>query len=166
MNLTVQKLANLKIENQKHKVEIHKVFSTLKKKKPKELDELAQALHLSVFEQIDCLSCANCCKSLGPRITDLDISRLSKQLRMKPSEFISQYLLIDEDQDYVFKSMPCPFLLSDNYCMVYENRPKACREYPHTDRKRFYQLLTITEKNLETCPAVMDISKAIVQHFS
>ncbi len=30
---------------------------------------------------------------------------------------------------------PCPFLGDDNYCSVYEARPKACREYPHTDRK-------------------------------
>jgi hypothetical protein len=56
--------------------------------------------------------------------------------------------------------------MPDNYCMVYESRPKACREYPHTDRKKFAQLLSLTEKNLDTCPAVLDICKGIVAHFS
>lgn len=31
--------------------------------------------------------------------------------------------------------MPCPLLGRDNYCAVYADRPKACREYPHTDRR-------------------------------
>lgn len=61
--------------------------------------------------------------------------------------------------------MPCPFLLPDNYCMVYQSRHKACREYPHTDRKPFYQLLSVTEKNIETCPAVLEISRKIVKEF-
>ena len=41
--------------------------------------------------------------------------------------------------------------------MVYESRPKACREYPHTDRPRFYQILDLTLKNAEVCPAVFEL---------
>ncbi|HYX06053.1 MAG TPA: hypothetical protein VE912_04900 [Bacteroidales bacterium] len=37
---------------------------------------------------------------------------------------------------------------------VYEDRPRACREYPHTDRKKFHQILNLTLKNSEVCPAV------------
>ena len=70
---------------------------------------------------------------------------------------MEQYIVTDEDGDFIFKEHPCPFLLSDNYCLVYENRPKACREYPHTDRKRFYQILLLSHKNCETCPVVYDI---------
>jgi uncharacterized protein len=57
----------------------------------------------------------------------------------------------------VLKSSPCPFLLPDNACMVYEDRPKACREYPHTDRKKMHQILGLTHRNSLVCPAVLKI---------
>lgn len=165
MDYTEQLLNDLSVNQQKYKPEIKKVFKRLKKKKPKHLDDIVHNLHNEVFDNIDCLSCANCCKTLGPRVTDNDVAKLSKFLKMKPSDFVAEYLKVDEDKDFVFKEMPCPFLMPDNYCMVYESRPKACREYPHTDRKRFYQLLSITERNIETCPAVLEISKEIVKAF-
>lgn len=131
-------------------------FAKIRKKRPKNLDKIMQKLHDEVFEEIDCLDCANCCKSISPTLYFKDVERLAKHLKMKSSQFIDEYLLIDEEDDYVFKSTPCQFLLPDNYCMVYESRPKACREYPHLDRKRFYQILNLTLKNSEVCPAVYD----------
>ena len=64
---------------------------------------------------------------------------------------------IDEDNDYVLQSVPCTFLGEDNYCSIYDVRPKACRGYPHTDRIKQYQLLELTNKNLDICPAVFQI---------
>ena len=49
--------------------------------------------------------------------------------------------------------MPCPFLDGDNLCSIYDVRPKACREFPHTDRKKIYQINHLTIKNTLTCPA-------------
>lgn len=137
--------------------ETKSLFAKLKKKKPKNLDAVVHKFHDEVFEEINCLDCANCCKSLSPTLYDKDIDRLAKHFKIKSSQFINEYLYIDSDEDYVFKQTPCPFLLSDNYCLVYESRPKACREYPHTDRKRFYQILDLTLKNTEVCPAVFDV---------
>jgi Fe-S-cluster containining protein len=57
---------------------------------------------------------------------------------------VETYLLLDEEHDYVFRQQPCPFLGVDNYCSIYEVRPKACREYPHTDRDKFHQLLNLS----------------------
>jgi len=136
-------------------------FAKLGKKQIKQLDVKVHDLHDEVFDEIDCLECANCCKSLGPRITDRDIERMAKALKMKSADVVAQYLRIDEDNDYVFKEMPCPFLAGDHYCMIYENRPKACREYPHTDRKKFYQIRNLTLKNAATCPAVHKVLKAL-----
>jgi len=133
------------------------LIKSLKRKPPGNLDELFQQSHFKVFERINCLDCANCCRSLGPRITDRDIERLSKFLKMKPSPFTQAYLIMDEDGDYVFRSMPCPFLEPDNKCRVYDQRPKACREYPHTDRKKIHQILDLTLKNSYVCPAVIEI---------
>ncbi len=132
-------------------------FQKVNKKKRRSIDDLVHKIHIDVFDNIDCLACANCCKTLGPRITDKDIAKLSKTLRLKPGELIDQYLQLDEDNDYIFNSMPCPFLMSDNYCMVYENRPKACREYPHTDRANFLQISKLSIRNTYTCPAVYEI---------
>jgi uncharacterized protein len=73
---------------------------------------------------------------------------------MKPSDFIATYLQIDDDKDYVLRSAPCPFLGADNYCSIYADRPKACREYPHTDRKKMVQIMELTFKNTLVCPAV------------
>jgi Fe-S-cluster containining protein len=166
MNKTEELLQQLEEDKKDFLPQIEKVFKKLKKKKPKDLDTFVHNVHDEVFEEIDCLSCGNCCKALGPRITDVDISRMAKHLRIKPSKVVTDYLILDEDNDYVFKSMPCPFLMPDNYCMIYESRPKACREYPHTDRKKFFQLLDLSILNLDTCPAVMEVSKAIVKEFS
>ncbi len=124
---------------------------------PRKLDERVHALHEAVFETISCLDCANCCRTLGPRITDTDVRRIAAALRIKPSVFVGRYLRMDEEGDYIFQSMPCPFLGSDNYCSIYDDRPKACREYPHTDRRRVYQVMTLALKNSSICPAVFEI---------
>jgi hypothetical protein len=148
------KFEEIKNLAEKTNVANKRFFKKLKLKIPSNLDQTMQKLHEKVFEEIDCLKCANCCKILGPKLTDKDIERLSRYLKIKPSDFFENYLRIDEDNDYVFKVMPCPFLLTENYCSVYKVRPKACKEYPHTDRKKFYQLFDLTLKNSYTCPAV------------
>ena len=136
-------------------------FKRLKKVKPKVLDKLVHPLHDEVFECTDCLECANCCTTTGPLFTDKDIARIAKHLRIKPSEFVAKYLRIDEERDYVLQSVPCIFLGKDNYCTIYDVRPKACKEFPHTDRIKQNQLLNLTEKNIVVCPAVFSIIEKI-----
>lgn len=131
-----------------------KLLKQLKRRPSSEVDEIFQKLHEKVFEEINCLDCANCCSTISPIITNRDIDKISKALRVKPSEVVEKYLEIDEDNDYVYRNHPCPFLGSDNYCSIYEDRPKACREYPHTDRRKIQQLFHITLKNAKVCPAV------------
>lgn len=129
----------------------------LAKSKPKSLDKIIHNLHYEEFEKIDCLECARCCSSLGPMIFEADIERMAAAVKMKVPAFKDQYIKIDEDNDSIFKESPCPFLCFDNLCMIYTSRPKACREYPHTDRKRFYQVAKKTFHNIDTCPAVYNI---------
>ena len=136
-------------------------FKRLKKEKPKVLDKLIHPIHEDVFANTDCLKCANCCKTTSPLFTDKDIQRISRYLKIRPSEFVDRYLSIDEDSDYVLQSVPCFFLSEDNYCSIYEVRPKACKEYPHTDRIKQYQLLKLTEKNIDICPAVFEIAERL-----
>ena len=136
-------------------------FDKLKRTKPKNLDYQIHNLHEEVFEKTDCLACANCCKTTSPIFYNRDIERVAKHLRIKPGEFIEKYLRVDEDKDYVLREAPCPFLDNDNYCSVYEARPNACREYPHTDRKRMEQILDLTYRNTFVCPAVLEITERL-----
>lgn len=152
-----EKLKLIKQQAHNKSSENKKFFRKLKQKPPKNLDNIMLDLHDEVFAYTDCLKCANCCRTTGPLFTEKDISRLSRHLRMKPSQFISQYLRVDEDGDFVLQKVPCVFLGTDNYCSVYEYRPKACREYPHTDRHKFEQIGHITRKNVAMCPAAYDV---------
>ena len=134
-----------------------KFFQKLKHVKSKVLDEKIHQLHDKVFACTNCLECANCCTTTGPLFTDKDISRISKHLKIKPSEFTEKYLKVDEEKDFVLQQVPCTFLEDDNRCSIYQVRPKACLEYPHTNRRKQYQILKLTQKNLAICPAVYKI---------
>ena len=138
-----------------------KFFKKLNNTKPKVLDKIINSTHETVFKGINCLECANCCKTTSPLFTDKDIQRISKFLKIKPSIFVEKYLALDDDNDYVLKSLPCVFLNDNNECRIYKVRPKACRNYPHTDRVKQYQLLKLTQKNIEICPAVSQIIERI-----
>jgi len=142
--------------------EYNAYFKKLKKRDKKSLDKDFHALHTEVFKVINCLECGNCCRTIGPRITDNDIERMSKAMRIRPSDFVKLYLKKDEDKDWIFKNMPCPFIDSENYCLMYEHRPKACREYPHTDRKNIYQILDLTLLNSSVCPAVSFVIEKLI----
>jgi len=150
-------ISELPLKAKEKWVENKKYFIKLKKKPPKRLDVIVHELHDQEFEATDCLDCANCCKTTSPIFTEKDISRISKHLRMKEHKFIAQYLHRDEDDFMVLNSTPCTFLDTDNSCFIYDVRPKACSEYPHTNRKKFIQLTELTLKNTEVCPAVYNI---------
>lgn len=111
-------------------------------------------LHEEAFEKIDCLTCAACCKNYSPRFKTTDIKRISKHLKLRESVFIDTYLNLDSDGDYVVKSSPCPFLGSDNYCSIYEQRPSDCHRFPYTDEDVLLKRPAITLKNATFCPAV------------
>jgi len=131
-----------------------KYLKKLKTRKLKKVDALMARLHNETFQNIDCLNCANCCKTTGPLFLPSDIKRISKRLKMKPIAFEANYLRVDEDNDRVLQQVPCAFLGADNRCLIYEDRPKACREFPHTNRAKFHQITAITAKNVSVCPAV------------
>lgn len=150
-------LSSYRVRAATKKTEFRKFLLGLKRKDARKVDDAFHRVHEEVFEEIDCLTCANCCKTTSPIFYQTDIERAAKSLRMKPGEFIERFLRIDEDKDYVLKSAPCPFLDADNYCKIYADRPKACREYPHTDRKKMVQIMELTAKNTQVCPAVFEM---------
>jgi len=109
-------------------------------------------LHEEATEKVNCLDCARCCKNYSPRFKTTDIRRISKHLGIRESELIDQYLLLDEDGDFVVKSKPCPFLDSDHTCRIYDVRPSDCARFPYTDEDVIVKRPAITLKNASFCP--------------
>lgn len=136
-----------------------KNLAKLSKSNRKKMDQFFHEEHAAAFQKVDCLNCANCCKTTSPIFRDIDVKRLSKHLRMSERQFIQTYLRTDEDEDYVLKVAPCPFLLDDNSCGVYDDRPLACKEFPHTNRKNMFQITDLTVSNSLVCPAVALITQ-------
>ncbi|TAF52719.1 MAG: YkgJ family cysteine cluster protein [Sphingobacteriia bacterium] len=155
------------IENwEKKAAERQKVYQQWLKRAPKQkVFKALPDLHEAAFDQIDCLTCARCCKNYSPRFKTPDIKRISKVLRLKESVFIDTYLRLDEEGDYVVKSKPCPFLGQDNACSIYEDRPSDCQRFPYTDEDVLLNRSAITLKNASFCPAVYVVLEKAMQQF-
>lgn len=122
------------------------------------------ALHEEAFEQVDCLSCANCCKNYSPRFKTPDVKRIARYLGMRESVFIDTYLKVDEEGDFVVKSSPCPFLnLNDNTCTIYDERPSDCRRFPYTDEDIIIKRQNLTLKNTGFCPITYYVLEKLLQ---
>ncbi|GIV36744.1 MAG: Fe-S oxidoreductase [Cyclobacteriaceae bacterium] len=152
------------VRSKSQAAENKKFLKSLSRKDVRVVDEAFHREHEDVFAQTNCLTCANCCKTTSPIFYPNDVERAARVLGLKPGEFAERFLRIDEDHDYVLKSLPCPFLLPDNRCHIYEYRPKACREYPHTHRKKMTQILDLTYRNTLVCPAVLQMVERLKRH--
>lgn len=129
----------------------------LKKRDKNKLSSIAEKSDKKVFQKIDCLDCANCCKSIPPIVIKSDVKRISKHLGLTEADFEMKHVLRDEDGDRVLNSSPCSFLDSENACTIYEVRPKACRAYPHTGDQEFVEHMHLLNANVQYCPAVFHI---------
>lgn len=138
----------------KHFLKTNNITATLK---------LLPTLHEEAFNKIDCLQCAACCKNYSPRFKTTDIKRISKHLKLRESVFIDTYLQLDSEGDYVTKHSPCPFLGSNNFCSIYEQRPSDCKRFPYTDEDVLLKRQNITLKNATFCPAVFYVLEQLTK---
>lgn len=87
-------------------------------------------------------------------------------MRMRESEFIEKYLIVDEDGDFVVNTKPCPFLGSDNFCSIYEERPSDCRRFPYTDEDVIIKRKELTLKNSTFCPITYYVLEKLIEKIS
>ena len=160
MNKDDKKLINKSLSNKKNNKKLLKKITFKDKKK---IDQIFEIEHQKEFENRDCLKCANCCKTTSPIFRNTDIKRISSFLKIKEQELINEKLVIDHENDYVLRKSPCSFLNHDNTCSIYNVRPLACKEYPHTNRKKMHQIIDLTIKNSTICPAVSNIITNILK---
>lgn len=135
----------------------------LDEKVPEDLRPLVKEVNSAVWQEVDCLSCANCCKTMTPTWTRSDVKRTSAYLGITPQEFRKRWLYKEEETgDWMNKTTPCQFLdLNTNMCTVYEWRPKDCSEFPHHHKKPFDQYNDTFINNLEYCPATFTLISKI-----
>ncbi len=87
-------------------------------------------------EGIDCTTCANCCKVATVTLTERDVTKLAKFLRIKEGKFLREYTEQSEEEGLILKrdeETGCVFL-SGTECTVYEARPATCGDFPHLVR--------------------------------
>lgn len=140
---------------EKNKGAFRRFLSKMEKQPPRGLEKMTAELEKQVWQEVDCLSCANCCKTMTPTFTNADIKRISKHLNQTPEEFTKQWLRRERggDRDWLNKTEPCQFLnLKDNKCSIYSVRPADCAGFPHLPKK-MKDYVHVHKQNIEYCPA-------------
>ena len=123
----------------------------------KELDSIAHRHYKDIARQIDCGTCASCCKEVSPKLSDENVTRLASCLEISPSELTAAHLRPTENGDaHCFRQKPCPFL-RNNRCTVYAARPDDCRSFPHLHKDEFVFRLIQVVNNCSVCPIVYNV---------
>ncbi len=138
-----------------NKVRLKKFLTKVLKEQPRGLDKLAADTEKEVWKEVDCLTCANCCKTMSPTFNAKDLKRISAHLNMSVQEFKDKWLYFDKkDKDWMNKKQPCQFLnLKDNKCSIYALRPDDCAGFPHLAKKKMTDYMHVHRQNIEYCPA-------------
>jgi len=148
-------LRSFKQKVRHHKKSLKSFLTRLEKNPPRKLDDLAIRVDKEVWHETDCLSCANCCKTMSPTFNTGDLKRISTHLGMSVKEFKEKWLYYDKkDKDWMNKQQPCQFLdLKTNMCSIYEVRPDDCAGFPHLTKKKMVDYIHVHKQNVSYCPA-------------
>jgi Fe-S-cluster containining protein len=134
---------------------MRRFLTGLENNPPRGLDKMTAAIEPEVWKEVDCLTCANCCKTMTPTYTPADIKRISAHFKVTPAAFKEKWLKYDKaDGDWQNKVEPCQFLnLKDNKCSIYEIRPADCSGFPHLPRRKMVDYMHVHKQNIAYCPA-------------
>jgi Fe-S-cluster containining protein len=99
-------------------------------------DRILRRIAEGIEGQIDCTECANCCKVATVEVSERDVERLAKYLRIPPAKFVAEYTMESEEEGRILRRderTGCIFL-DGRECTVYEARPDICQRFPHMVR--------------------------------
>ena len=138
-------------------------LTRLENNPPKILHKMADHADKEVWQEIDCLTCGNCCKKMTPTFTPKDIKRISAHLEMTPLAFKEKWLVFEKkDGDWQNKKQPCQFINPvDNKCSIYEIRPVDCSGFPHLAKKKWSEYAHVHKQNIDFCPATFKMVQKI-----
>jgi uncharacterized protein len=148
----------------RNKRRMRNFLTRLEKNVPRRLHALTAQADKQTWEKIDCLDCANCCKTMSPTFTRKDISRISTHLGMTEKAFREKWLYKDKSGDWMNVSQPCQFLnLEDNKCSIYEVRPLDCSGFPHHTKRKMVDYMHVYKQNIEYCPATYNMVQIMME---
>ena len=130
-------------------------LTKLEKSTLRGFDGYVGTVEKKVWAEVDCLSCANCCKTMTPTFNEKDLKRISAHFGQTVDEFKKKWLFQERAaaKDWMNKNEPCQFLnLKDNKCSIYAIRPDDCAGFPHLSKK-FKDYAHVHKQNVEYCPA-------------
>jgi Fe-S-cluster containining protein len=130
-----------------------------------ETDAVVRRTTDEVWQAIDCTTCGHCCRTLQVVVDSDDCDRLAARLGMAPRQFSQRYVTIDPDRTRRLARSPCPFLGDDNRCTVYEDRPKACRDFPYLHDRHFVARSLTMIENTAACPIVFNVWQALKERL-
>ncbi len=150
-----------------HKKAFRRFLGKLERNPPRGLDSIAAKVNDEVWLETDCLSCANCCKTMTPTFTNKDVKRIAAHFEIKPKEFTAKWLEYDKkDDDWINKRRPCQFLdLSNNMCSIYEVRPDDCAGFPHLRKRKMTEYMHVHKQNVEHCPATYKMVEKLMERL-
>jgi hypothetical protein len=98
-------------------------------------DRILRRIAEGIQDQVDCTQCAECCRVATAKISDRDVERLAKHLRIAPARFEAEYSVESDEEGRVLRRTDsgCVFL-EGNVCTVYPARPDVCQRFPHLVR--------------------------------
>lgn len=148
-----------------YKAVFKKFLKKLETNPPKKFLSTMQEVDKEVWKEIDCLSCANCCKTMTPTFTEDDITRIANHLNITKDTFKNKWLNYQKkDKDWVNKKQPCQFLnLKTNMCNIYEVRPVDCAGFPHFTKKQPQLYMHVHQQNISYCPATLKMVEKLVE---
>jgi len=97
----------------------------------------AKKFSFGCHSRVNCFT--ECCRELELALTPYDVLRLRKKLALSSADFINRYIVLEQEENDFFPRLylgmvddgraSCPFV-GPAGCMVYGDRPGACRAYP------------------------------------
>ena len=93
-----------------------------------------QILASEVHQRIDCTNCANCCRHSIVPVNPPEIQNIARHLGATPEAVACLYTVPDPDAPasrLLLNSGEACVFLDGSLCMIYEARPKTCRDFPH-----------------------------------
>src|SRR5436190_10364636 len=85
--------------NRKKRLQLKKFLKSLQHRKVPGLDPMAQRLNKEAFQKIDCLQCANCCKTMTPTWKKTEVRRIAESMGLSYDEYFKKYLKVDKEGD-------------------------------------------------------------------
>ena len=158
-------LGSFKRKLKTRRATFRKFLNKSAKNPPKGIDNQSKKIEKEIWEEVDCLTCGNCCKKMTPTFTEKDLIRISAHFNQTPQEFKKQWLK-KSNKDWVNTTQPCQFLnKTDNKCSIYEIRPTDCAGFPHLSRRKWEDFANMHKQNIDYCPATFKLVEKMVAKF-